>query len=258
VRPAAAVAGRVEMGQDGARSGQRSGGIELGGIRKAYGATWAVRGVDLALGPGESLALFGPNGAGKTTLLKILATLVTPTRGSGRVAGFDLRTEQEGIRESLALLAHGTHLYEDLTARENLQFAVAMRRREALPLEALLTRVGLAEAAGERVRALSSGMKRRLALARVMLAEPAILLLDEPFTNLDQAAVVLLEGYVAEVLTRGGTVIMATHDLARGYAACRRAAVLVNGRLIHEAPARVGGLEDLREAYVAATREGAG
>jgi ABC-type sulfate/molybdate transport systems ATPase subunit len=101
-------------------------------------------------------------------------------------------------------------------------------------------------------------MKRRLALAKVMQSEPAILLLDEPFTNLDQAAVALLEGYVGEVLARAGTVIMATHDLARGYAACRRAAVLVNGRLIHEAPARAGGLEDLREAYVAATREGAG
>jgi heme exporter protein A len=245
------------MGQDGARSALRRGGIELGGIGKAYGAAWAVRRVDLVLGPGESLALFGPNGAGKTTLLKILATLVTPTRGSGRVAGFDLRTEQEGIRENLALLAHGTHLYEDLTVRENLEFAAAMRRRAA-PLEALLTRVGLAEAAGERVRALSSGMKRRLALAKVMLAEPAILLLDEPFTNLDQAAVALLEGYVAEVLDREGSVIMATHDLARGYAACRRAAVLVSGRLIHEAPARVGGLEGLRAAYVAATGKGGG
>ncbi|MCI0371386.1 MAG: heme ABC exporter ATP-binding protein CcmA [candidate division NC10 bacterium] len=246
------------MGRDGARSAPRSRGIELDGIGKAYGTTWAVRGVDLALGPGESLALFGPNGAGKTTLLKMLATLVTPTRGSGRVAGFDLRTERDGIRESLALLAHGTYLYEDLTARENLQFAAAMRRRGAPPLEALLERVGLAEAAGERVRVLSSGMKRRLAVAMVMLAEPAILLLDEPFTNLDQAAVALLEGYVAEVLARGGTVVVATHDLARGYAACRRAAVLVNGRLIHEAPARAEGLEVLRAAYVAATGEGAG
>ncbi len=240
------------MGQDGGRAAPRQGGIALQGIGKAYGAAWAVRGVDLTLGPGESLALFGPNGAGKTTLLKILATLITPTRGDGRVAGFDLRKEQEGIRESLALLAHGTHLYEDLTVRENVEFAAAMRRR-AGPLEALLERVGLAEAAGERVRALSSGTKRRLTLAKVMLAEPTILLLDEPFTNLDQAAVALLQGFVAEVLARGGSVIMATHDLMRGYAACRRAAVLVNGRLIHEAPARPGGLEALRAAYVAAT-----
>ncbi len=246
------------MGQDGARSAPRTGGIELGGIGKAYGATWAVRGVDLALDPGESMALFGPNGAGKTTLLKILGTLVTPTRGSGRVAGFDLRTGREGIRENLALLAHGTHLYEDLTVRENLKFAAAMRNREGLRPEPLLERVGLAEAAGERVRALSSGMKRRLALAKVMLAEPGILLLDEPFTNLDQAAVALLEGCVTEVLARGGSVIMATHDLARGYAACRRAAVLVNGRLLHEAPARAGGLEGLRAAYLAATGEGGG
>jgi len=246
------------MRQDGARSPvRRGGGIELRGIGKNYGATWALRGVDLVLGPGESLALFGPNGAGKTTLLKILATLVAPTRGSGRVAGFDLRREQGGIRESVALLAHGTHLYEDLTARENLLFGAAMRRR-SVPLDALLTRVGLAEAAAERVRALSSGMKRRLALAKVMLAEPAVLLLDEPFTNLDQAAVALLEGYVGEVLGRGGSVLMATHDLARGYAACRRAAVLVNGRLIHEAPAQPGGLEALRAAYVAATGEGGG
>jgi heme exporter protein A len=239
------------MGQDGDRAAPRQGGIALHGIGKAYGAAWAVRGVDLTLGPGESLALFGPNGAGKTTLLKILATLITPTRGGGRVAGCDLRTQQDGIRESLALLAHGTHLYEDLTVRENMEFAAAMRRR-AGPLEALLERVGLAAAAGERVRALSSGMKRRLALGKVILAEPAILLLDEPFTNLDQAAVTLLQGFVAEVLARGGSVIMATHDLMRGYAACRRAAVLVNGRLIHEAPAQPGGLEALRAAYVAA------
>lgn len=239
------------MGQDGSRAVPRQGGIALRRIGKTYGAAWAVREVDLALGPGESLALFGPNGAGKTTLLKILATLIVPTRGDGRVAGFDLRTEQERIRENLALLAHGTHLYEDLTVRENLEFAAAMRHR-AGPPAALLERVGLAEVAGERVRALSSGMKRRLALGKVMLAEPTILLLDEPFTNLDQAAVALLQGFVAEVLARGGSVVMATHDLARGYAACRRAAVLVNGRLIHEAPADPGGLEALRAAYVAA------
>lgn len=246
------------MSRDGAHSALRRGGIELLGIGKAYGGTWAVRGVDLALGPGESLALFGPNGAGKTTLLKILATLISPTRGSGRVAGFDLRTEQEEIRGSLALLAHGTHLYEDLTVRENLEFAAAMRRREGLRLGPLLERAGLAEIVGERVRALSSGMKRRLALAKVILAEPAVLLLDEPFTNLDQTAVALLVEVVAEFLARGASVLMATHDLARGYAACRRAALLVHGRLVHEAPVRAGGLEAVRAAYVAAAGEGGG
>ncbi|MBI4390583.1 MAG: heme ABC exporter ATP-binding protein CcmA [candidate division NC10 bacterium] len=245
------------MGQDGASAASRRGGIELAGIGKAYGSSWAVRRLDLVLGPGESLAIFGPNGAGKTTLLKILATLVAPTRGSGRVAGFDLRTEAGEIRARVALLAHGLHLYEDLTVQENLEFAAAMQRR-GTAAGLLLERVGLVHVAGERVRALSSGMKRRLALAKVMLVEPTVLLLDEPFTNLDQAAVALLEAHVAEILARGGSVVMATHDLTRGYATCGRAAVLVGGRLVYEAPARAGAMEALRAAYVAATGEAGG
>src|SRR3972149_9533119 len=147
------------------RSGTSVVGVCVRGLGKAFRGAGALRGVDLDLAPGEPLFLFGPNGAGKTTLLKILATLVRPTRGSGVVSGADLVRARDQIRHRIEILSHGSALYEELSPRENLSFAAAIRGDR--PAEgagaAALERVGLGGVAGERGRPLAGGGRRRVA-----------------------------------------------------------------------------------------------
>src|SRR5512145_1557653 len=162
--------------------------IEARGLVKLYGMHAALRGVTLDVPAGEVLTVLGHNGSGKTTLVRILATLARPTAGRGRIAGHDLVDGRDEVRRLVAVVGHSTHLYDDLTPRENLAFAEALagRRAEAGRIDAVLARVGLDGQAGTRVRALSSGLRRRVALARAMLSDPRVLLLDEAFSGLDQ------------------------------------------------------------------------
>lgn len=229
--------------------------VEVAGLAKAFGPSPALRGVDLTLPKGAILTLFGPNGAGKTTLLKILATLLRPTAGEARIGGFDLRRERDGVRRLIGLLAHGHHLYEDLTALENLRFAVALHGESPEPtvLEEALARAGLDGQAGVRVREFSAGMKRRLALARLRLARPRLLLLDEPFDGLDQAAMKGLEEFLLAFKAEGGSALLATHSLGRGYAVADRIAILVGGRLVAHESRETLSLEGLQRLYAAAT-----
>lgn len=231
--------------------------IEVQGLKKAFGSTLALKGIDLKLPRGRLLVLFGPNGAGKTTLLKILATLIRPTSGGGEVLGFDLLKEGEEIRRRIGVLAHGSYLYEDLTAVENLKFYAAMRGidggRERM-LQAL-KEVDLDGCAALRVRTFSLGMKRRLALARLLLDEPELLLLDEPFAGLDQQAMKRLEQLVVDWKERGRSMIMATHSLRRGYDLSDWIAILNQGTLVFEA--EKGGIlfGDLQSLYDASIGE---
>ncbi|HZU13738.1 MAG TPA: ABC transporter ATP-binding protein [Chloroflexota bacterium] len=183
--------------------------MDVQGVGKIYGRSAALRGVTLTVDEGEVLALLGPNGSGKTTLLKILAGAIGPTVGRGTVLGGSLRDRREGV----ALLAAESYLYDDLTARENLSFAATMagERLAAHQITAALDRVGLAGQAGTRVRSFSSGMRRRLSLARVALLRPRLLLLDEPYNSLDEEAVALVDDLIISVAARGG-VMLATHD----------------------------------------------
>jgi heme exporter protein A len=212
--------------------------LELRGIAKIYGPTAALKAISIRLECGETMALLGPNGSGKTTLLKIVAGAVTPTLGSGSIFGRDMLNDRQPLRPEVGLLAAENYLYEDLTAEENLWFILTMagRRPVGEVLLRALEEVGLAGHAGERVRTFSGGMKRRLAIARVLLLRPRLLLLDEPYTSLDADGLELMDTLVRDHAREGGAVMLATHDSERGLALADRVAVLERGALAYVGP----------------------
>lgn len=206
---------------------------ELHGVSRLYGSVLAIHAVSLQIHAGETLVLLGPNGSGKTTLLKVLAGVVAPTAGTGRVLGRDIREPHNGGPGGIGLLAAESYLYDDLTARENLAFALTIAGRKPLPatLDSLLASVGLAGYGAERVRRFSSGMRRRLALARVLSLDPHLLLLDEPYNSLDTEAADLVDNAVRCVAASGGACVLATHDAARAVPLADRIARMDAGRL---------------------------
>jgi heme exporter protein A len=207
-------------------------------LRKTYGQSVAIDGVSFVLDGGQCLALLGPNGAGKTTLLRILATLLRPSAGTLQVAGVDALREPERVRPLLGVVAHGSYVYEDLTARENLRFWEVMRGGEASParLAGALAQVELDGVADERVRTFSAGMKRRLALARVLLAEARVLLLDEPFTGLDRRGRKWVSEFLQAFKAGGGAAVVATHSFGGGLGVADRVGILAGGRLLVDRP----------------------
>ena len=207
--------------------------IEVAGLAKVYAGQAALRGVSLTVPAGSILAVLGHNGSGKTTLVRILATLTRPTAGGGRVAGHDLVREREAVCRDVALAGHETQLYDDLTVGENLRFAaeLAGRPQGADRVAAALARVGLHSHADVRVRALSSGMRRRVSLARAMLKEARVLLLDEPFAGLDHQGIAQLEDFLRRFKEAGGSGIVVTHSQSRALAVADQVAVLAAGRL---------------------------
>ena len=207
--------------------------IEADGLVKVYGIHAALRGVTLRVPPGQVLAVVGHNGSGKTTLVRLLATLTRPTAGRGRIGGHDLVTARERVRRLVAVVGHSTHLYEDLTAEENLAFgqALAGGGAERERIRAALAGVGLDGHGARRVRQLSSGMQRRVALARAMLRAPRVLLLDEAFSALDQDGGKRLEEHLHAFKAGGGAAVVVTHSLGRALAVADRIVVLTAGRL---------------------------
>ena len=231
--------------------------IHVGGLRKAFARRLVLRDVTLDVAAGEVLALLGANGAGKTTLLRILATLSRPTAGTARILGFDCAREPERVRPHLGVVGHGCWAYDDLTALENLRFWTTLHGRPVGEdrLRAALAQLDLDAAAAERVRTLSAGMRRRLALARLWLGEPQVLLLDEPFAALDQRAAKWLDGYLASVKARGGAALLVTHGLARGLGVADRVAILAGGRIVLDVPASTLTAEDVRRLWEAHAEE---
>lgn len=249
--------------------------IEVRNLTKAFGSKYALRGVDLRVMPGESLVLFGPNGAGKTTLIRILSSLSRPTGGTVRIGGLDLAKHADGIRRYLGVVSHAPLLYDSLTAEENLHFFAGLYGM-AQPTEriaAMLERVGLYPRRGDLVRTFSRGMVQRLAIARALLHDPEVLLLDEPDTGLDPQAAEMLHGLLAELSGRAGaqadggeippadtpagprdharkrTIVTITHNLERGLAIADRVAILAGGRVTFDAPIQGRTPAQLRALY---------
>ncbi len=224
--------------------------IEVRGLTKHFGRFSALRGLDLTIGAGEFVALFGRNGAGKTTLLRILAGLSHPS--SGKV---DFRREA-GVaphywRGCIGYLSHNTSLYIDLTALENLRFYAQLMDMPSDDdsLFRRIREVGLAGREREPVRNYSRGMQQRLAIARAFLHNPDVLLLDEPFTGLDQAGSEILKGYVSDAHAKGKTCLMAIHDAPLGYEMADRLVVIDKGVVALDAAVSSLSLSDFQQKY---------
>ncbi len=225
--------------------------IEVIGLRKSFGRRRVLKGIDISIEAGESVTLFGPNGAGKTTFLRILATLSKPTSGTVRVAGVDIKDNPEGIRQYLGLVTHAPLLYNDLSAQENLAFyarlyGVAAPQKR---IHELLDRVGLLHRRRDLVRTFSRGMVQRMAIARALLHNPPILLLDEPDTGLDPQAAEMMASFLREIGGSERTVLMTTHHLERGLELADRVMILRGGRILFDQQADAISYETLRPTY---------
>jgi heme exporter protein A len=234
--------------------------IALRGLTKAFGSKVALRGVNLTVMPGESVVIFGPNGAGKSTMIRILCALSRPTGGTVQIGGLDLQTHADGIRKYLGVVSHAPLLYDSLSAEENLQFFAQLYSMKApdARIAEMLERAGLVSRRKDLVRGYSRGMVQRLAIARALLHDPEILLLDEPDTGLDPQAAEMLHRLLTELsgrATQGATdarrrtIITVTHHLERGLTVADRVIILANGRIAYEGMTQGLSPETLRELY---------
>ncbi len=201
---------------------------------KRFGAKIVLRQMDFTVETGEFVALLGPNGAGKTTFIRILASLARPSLGEVWISGFRLPQQAAAVRRRLGVVSHQPLLYGDLSALENLQFFGRMYAVPALArrIQEVLELVGLSARQRDLVRTFSRGMQQRLAIGRAILHDPDLLLLDEPHTGLDQDACDMLDTALKQVATRGRTVVMTSHDLARIQDLASRFDVLTAGRIV--------------------------
>ena len=211
----------------------RSPAVSAVGVCRTLAGTSVLDGVELEVAPGEVVALLGPNGAGKTTLLRVLALLLRPSAGRLALFGLDTADASPSLRSRIGWVGHESACYPDLTAAENLAFYAALFRlsEPARRVHEALAWSGLDSTGRRPVRAFSRGMSQRLALARALLHTPDLLLLDEPFTGLDQEAITTLQEKLAALAQAGHTIIMATHDVERVQPIATRFAILRRGRI---------------------------
>lgn len=200
---------------------------------RRFGPFTAVDGVSFHLEPGAFLSLFGPNGAGKTTLLRLLSGALRPSEGELLLGDLPLRTREPGWQRRIGVLSHETFLYRNLTARENLRFFGDLYGLDALDdrVETGLAAVDLGKRGDDLVGSYSRGMRQRLALARTLLHEPEVVLLDEPFTGLDAHASAVLRQVLGALRDGSRTVVMVTHNLGEGLAMADTVGVQVRGRM---------------------------
>ncbi len=224
--------------------------VEARGLVRSWGAVRALRGVDLVLREGEVLLLLGPNGAGKSTLLRCLAGLTRPDTGTVRVLGRPLGPHDPDARRPIGLLSHQSLLYDDLTVLENVVLAAALyglpRAREAA--ERALEAQGLLDRRHDRPRSLSRGLLQRAAIARALVHDPALLLLDEPFTGLDALAADRLREQLALQHRSGRTLVLVTHHASEAWELATRVGVLVRGTWSYEG-VRAGDLAQFHRRY---------
>jgi heme exporter protein A len=221
--------------------------VELDGLTRNYGERAALDDVTLTLGAGQTLVAFGPNGAGKTTLLRVLATLLRPHSGKVAVLGAEFPDDAWQVRGRIGLLGHEPLLYRELTARENLRYHARLHNVEDKRIERQLAAVSMTSRADEPVRTLSRGMVQRVAVARATLHDPELLLLDEPYANLDPAAIELVEPLIGP--SSGCGRVVTSHDPSRGLAEADVVLGLRAGRAILLESAKDVHSEEIAELY---------
>ena len=228
--------------------------LRLSKLTKKFGAIRAVWNVDLEVSRGDFLAIFGPNGAGKTTLLRVIASLTQPTHGE-IAFGFEGGRRR---RDRVGYVSHLSLLYNELTGFENLLFYARLyeikdARKRA---DAMLTRMGLEEARNQRTREYSRGMKQRLTLARALLHEPQLLLLDEPYTGLDQHGSRIFTEVLKGLKQEGRTILLVTHNLGEGLELCNRVMIQKRGEVVFQAPRQHVDQSGFERLYFQAVEEG--
>ncbi len=217
----------------GGESVAKSSAIDVSKVSKVFGSRKALDKVTFDLPHGAFLSVFGPNGAGKTTLLRILATLSKPTSGSVAIDGLGLKDDPDAVRGRVGLISHAPMLYPDLTAEENLLFYAQLygvENPQKRVLE-LLEAVGLKHRRMDVVRTFSRGMTQRVSIARALVNDPSVVLLDEPYAGLDPHAVEIFDELLASV-RQDRTFVMVSHDLEKGFAMASHVLVLARGRVV--------------------------
>ncbi|MBM3924869.1 MAG: ABC transporter ATP-binding protein [SAR202 cluster bacterium] len=226
--------------------------IKVQGLVKGFGEYPVLNGLDLTLDWGRRLTIFGANGSGKTTLLRLLSTQYRPDGGKIWVGGIERGQSPAAIRGMIGVVAHSPMIYEDLTCEENLRFFGRIFGLKGLGprIDQVLGQVGLRQRADQRARTLSHGMQKRLAIARAILHDPPILLLDEPESGLDAEALEGLRNVIIGGAERSRTVVMATHNVEVGLAWADEVAVLGDGRIVYRAERHEVNEAHLRGAYL--------
>jgi len=224
--------------------------IEVDALTRAFGRRVAIRGLTFAVNDGECLALFGPNGAGKTTLLRILAGLLRPNSGAARIAGVKLPGGAEA-RAVVGLISHQSMLYSALTARENVEFTARLYGLESPRHAAMraLQRMRLEARAESPVRSLSRGMQQRVSIARAIVHEPRVVLLDEPYTGLDETGAAALSAALESLKSSGAALVLVTHHLGEGLALATHTAIMRDGQFIKHEPRGTVELDAYRDVY---------
>ncbi len=231
--------------------------LDVRALARAFGRVRALAGVEFALRRGEVLAVFGPNGAGKSTLLRILAGILRADRGEVLLAGSRFDRADPAQRRRIGLIAHASLCYDSLTAAENLEFYGRLYRLEDPrgAARAALAAVGLSERADSWASTMSRGMLQRLAIARALLHEPDVVLLDEPFTGLDQAAAASLRAWLERLREGRRTVVLVTHNIDEGLELATHVAIQVRGRFVEWGP-RPADAAAFRGRYAGAVADG--
>lgn len=246
------MAGAVAAMTAGASAASRAAGVEgaaagavvAEGLVRAFGGKRAVDGVSLSLDPGDCLALFGPNGAGKTTLLRLLGGLLRPTRGTATLHGVPLPGPAE-TRRLVGLISHHSMLYPALSVRENVRFAAECQG--VLEADAattvVLRRLRVLDREHQPVRFLSRGLQQRVSIARALVHGPQLVLLDEPYTGLDEVGALAFTDALRELKAGGATLVLVTHNLVEGIALATRAVIMRSGQFVFDERTPEGGFD---------------